>query len=59
MGSAEGHPNLFRFVPISSFSSDLFRFALLVPAGRSRGQLKAPQHAKNRQTVSKMIVDIF
>ena len=28
MGSAEG--GLFRFVPISPFSSDLFRFALLV-----------------------------
>ena len=31
LGSAEGgHPDLFRFVPISPFSSDLFRFALLV-----------------------------
>ena len=30
MGSAEGdHPDLFRFVPISPFSSDLFRFAFL------------------------------
>ena len=31
LGSAEGgHPILFRFVPISPFSSDLFRFAFLV-----------------------------
>ena len=31
LGSAEaGHPELFRFVPISSFSFDLFRFAVLV-----------------------------
>ena len=31
LGSAErGHPDLFRFVPISPFSSDLFRFAFLV-----------------------------
>ena len=31
MGSPEGgHPDLFRFVPISPFSSDLFRFAFLV-----------------------------
>ena len=30
LGSAEGgHPDLFRLVPISLFSSDLFRFALL------------------------------
>ena len=29
MGSAEGgHPGLFRFVPISPFSSDLFRFGV-------------------------------
>ena len=31
LGSAErGHPDFFRFVPISPFSSDLFRFAVLV-----------------------------
>ena len=31
MGSAgRDHPDFFRFVPISPFSSDLFRFALLV-----------------------------
>ena len=31
LGAAEGgYPDLFRFVPISPFSSDLFRFALLV-----------------------------
>ena len=31
LGSAEGgHLDLFRFVPISPFSSNLFRFALLV-----------------------------
>ena len=31
LGSAEwGHPDLFQFVPISPFSSDLFRFGVLV-----------------------------
>ena len=31
LGSAEGgHPDLSKFVPISPFSSDLFRFVLLV-----------------------------